>query len=408
MSLLKKIYFDHAATTKLDSKVLDKMIPYLKNKYGNASSLYDLGQESREAIEKARKGLADILKCSPEEIIFTSGGSESDSLAIVGYALANKSKGNHIITSKFEHPAVLEACKFLKTQDFEITYVPITKQGIVNVEKLKESITDKTILISIMHANNEIGTIQPIKKIYDICKKESEKQNRKIAFHTDAVQTFGKIEIDSSMADMISISAHKFYGPKGIGLLYKKTGISIKPLIHGHQEKNMRGGTYNTANIVGMAEAAKIAEEIKEKTNKKLRNLTDKLIKGVLNIENTWINGIGNNIGENKLPGLVNLGFLLIEGESILMHLDNKGIMCSTGSACSSDSLQPSHVLLSLGLKHEEAHGSLRISLGKENTEEEIDYFLTILPEIIEKLRKMSPFKNKAQLKSFKGNSTCD
>ncbi len=401
---MKKIYFDHAATTMLDSKVLDKMMPYLKNQYGNASSLYNLGQESREVIEKARKELADILKCSPNEIIFTSCGSESDSLAIVGYALANKSKGNHIITSKFEHPAILEACKFLEKQGFSITYLPITKQGVVNIEKLKESINEKTILVSIMHANNEIGTIQPIKEIYNICKNNNNEKNSNIAFHTDAVQTFGKIDIDSSMADMISISAHKFYGPKGIGLLYKKSGIKLFPIIHGHQEKGLRGGTYDTASIIGMAKAAKIAENTKEETNKKLRNLTEKLTEGVLKIENTWINGIGNNEGENKLPGLINFGILLIEGESILMHLDNKGIMCSTGSACSSDLLQPSHTLLALGLKPEEAHGSLRISLGKENTEEDINYFLSVLPEIIEKLRKMSPFKNKAQLKSFKGN----
>ncbi len=407
MRNMKKIYFDHSATTKLDSKVLDKMMPYLKEKYGNASSLYSLGQESREDIEKSRKELADILKCAPEEIIFTSGGSESDSLAIIGYALANKAKGNHIITSKFEHPAVLEACKFLETQGFEISYISITKQGLVDIEKLKNSINNKTILVSIMHANNEIGTIQPIKEIYKICKNKSNEYKTKIAFHTDAVQTFGKIDLDSSFADMISISAHKFYGPKGIGLLYKKSGINIKPIIHGHQEKKLRGGTYNTASIVGMAEAAKIAEKTREKTNKHLRNLTEKLTNEVLKIENTWINGIGKGAGENKLPGLVNFGFLLIEGESILMHLDNKGIMCSTGSACSSDSLQPSHVLLALGLKPEEAHGSLRISLGKENTEEDIDYFLSVLPEIVEKLRKMSPFKNKAQLKSFKGNSLC-
>jgi cysteine desulfurase len=404
---VKKIYFDHAATTHLDSKVLEKMLPYLKTKYGNASSLHNYGQESKDAIEKARKELANILKCSSEEIIFTSCGSESDSLAIIGYALANKSKGNHIITSKFEHPAVLEACKFLETQGFEISYISITKQGLVDIEKLKKSITKKTILVSIMHANNEIGTIQPIEEIYKICKDKSNEYKTKIVFHTDAVQTFGKIEINSSMADMISISAHKFYGPKGIGLLYKKSGINIKPIIHGHQEKNLRGGTYNTASIVGMAEAAKIAQKEKDVINKKLKNLTEKLTNEVLKIENTWINGIGKGAGENKLPGLVNFGFLLIEGESILMHLDNKGIMCSTGSACSSDSLQASHVLLALGLKPEEAHGSLRISLGKENTEEDIDYFLSVLPEIVEKLRNMSPFKNKAQLKSFKGNSTC-
>ncbi|MFA5382739.1 MAG: aminotransferase class V-fold PLP-dependent enzyme, partial [Candidatus Micrarchaeia archaeon] len=245
------------------------------------------------------------------------------------------------------------------------------------------------------------------KEIYTICKDKSNEYKTKITFHTDAVQTFGKIEINSSMADMISISAHKFYGPKGIGLLYKKSDINIKPIIHGHQEKGMRGGTYDTASIIGMAEAALIAEKTREKTNKKLNNLTEKLIKGVLEIENTWINGIGKGAGENKLPGLINFGFLLIEGESILMHLDNKGIMCSTGSACSSDSLQASHVLLSLGLKPEEAHGSLRISLGKENTEEDIEYFLKVLPEIIEKLRRMSPFKNKAQLQNYKGNSLC-
>ncbi len=386
---MKSIYLDNAATTKLDDEVLQEMMPYLRENYGNASSIYKLGRESRKAVEDAREKIAKILNCKPNEIYFTAGGSESDNTAIKGIAKANKEKGNHIITSKIEHPAVLETCKQLEKEGFEITYVSVDENGIVNLDELKKSIKPTTILITIMFANNEIGTIQPIEKIGKIAKENN------IYFHTDAVQAVGNIEIDVEKLniDSLSLSGHKFYGPKGIGALYVRTGIKFEKFISGgHQERNKRAGTENVAGIVGMGKAIELAYSNLDEHNKKIKELRDYYVEQVKEkIPYIKING---HI-EKRLPGNSNISFRFIEGESLLLNLDLKGICASSGSACTSGSLDPSHVLLAIGLPHEIAHGSLRISIGKYNTKEEIDYLIESLVEIVNRLREMSPLWEK-------------
>jgi len=382
---MENIYLDNAATTRLDDEVLQKMMPYLKENYGNASSIYKLGLEARNAIEDSRAKIASILNCNSDEIYFTAGGSESDNTAIKGIARANRKKGNHIITSKIEHPAVLESCKDLEKEGFEISYISVNENGIINLEELKKAIKPTTILITIMFANNEIGTIQPIEKIGKIAKENN------VYFHTDAVQAVGSLKIDVQKLniDSLSLSGHKFYGPKGVGALYVKTGVQFKKYISGgHQERNKRAGTENVAGIVGIGKAIELAYDKLEKHNKKIKELRDyyeKLVKG--KIPYIKING---NI-ENRLPGNSNISFRFIEGESLLLNLDLKGICASSGSACTSGSLDPSHVLLAIGLPHEIAHGSLRISIGKYNTKEEIDYLVENLFEIVNRLREMSP-----------------
>jgi len=385
----KIIYMDNAATTKVHPNVLKAMLPYLKQNYGNPSSIYALGQESRKAIETARRQVAKALGANSDEIFFTSGGSESDNWVIKGIAFANQDRGKHIITTNIEHHAVLHTCKYLEKYGFEITYLPVKSNGIIDIKDLKKAIRKDTILVSVMYANNEIGTVQPIEEIGKITKEKG------IYFHTDAVQAIGNIPIDvkKSNIDLLSISGHKFNAPKGVGALYIRKGTKILNMIHGGgQEKNMRAGTENVASIVGMGKAIDLATENIEKKNRYIKELRKYLIDNILkNIPDTILNGDR----EKRLAGNINLCFKYIEGESILLMLDSLGICASSGSACTSGSLEPSHVLLALGLPHEIAHGSLRLTLSKENTQEEIDYVLSVLPDIVKKLRSMSPLINK-------------
>ena len=381
-----KVYLDHAATTPVDKEVLDAMIDFFNKKFGNASSLHSWGREAKEALEKSREKVAALINADADEIVFTGGGTESDNMAIKGIAFMH-GKG-HIITSKIEHPAVLETCKYLEKKGFDVTYLPVDKYGMVNPEDVEKEIRDDTILITIMHANNEIGTIEPIEEIGKIAKKNN------IVFHTDAVQTVGKISIDVKKmnVDMLSISSHKIYGPKGVGALYIKRGIKIEPILHGGgHEKGLRSSTENISGIVGFAKACEIAMKKMKEDAERMKKLRDKIIKNVLEIEEAYLTGHP----EKRLPNHASFYFRGIEGESLILMLDSYGIAASTGSACSSKKLQPSHVLLAIGLKPEEAHGSLRITLGRENKEEEIDYFLDVIPKVIEKLRRISPMWNK-------------
>lgn len=386
---MNTIYLDNNATTKTDEEVVKTMMPYLLDNYGNPSSIYKLGRENRKVVEESREKIAEILNCKPDEIYFTSGGSESDNTAIRGIAYSYKNKGNHIITSKIEHPAVLETCKQLEKEGFEVSYISVDENGIINLEELKNAIKPTTTLITIMFANNEIGTIQPIEEIGKIAKEHN------IIFHTDSVQAIGSVEIDVEKLniDSLSLSAHKFYGPKGIGVLYVKKGIKFNKFINGgHQEKNKRAGTENVVGIVGLSKAMELAYRDLEEHNKKIKELRDYYVSQVKEkIPYIKINGDM----EKRLPGNSNISFRFIEGESLLLNLDLKGICASSGSACTSGSLDPSHVLLAIGLPHEIAHGSLRISIGKYNTKEEIDYVVESLVEIVGRLREMSPLWEK-------------
>lgn len=378
-------YFDHAATTAVKEEVLKEMLPYFSINYGNASSIYSIGRNSKRALDNARMQVAIALNCSPKEIYFTGCGSESDNIALKGIAYANKHKGNHIITSKIEHPAILNTCKTLEKEGFIVTYLNVDENGFISIDELKAAITNKTILISIMFANNEIGTIQPIKEIGEIARL------KQIYFHTDAVQAVGNVKIDVKEMgiDLLSMSAHKFYGPKGVGALYVKEGINFNKLQDGgHQEKDKRAGTENVAGIVGLGKAIEIAYRNFNKYNEKLTTLRDYYISQVEDkIPEVKLNG--DRI--KRLPGNANISFKGIEGESLLLNLDMKGICASSGSACSTGSLNPSHVLMAIGLPHEIAHGSLRTTFGDENTKEDIDYLVESLVEIVAKLRDMSP-----------------
>lgn len=384
------VYADNAATTKVRPDVFAKMIPHYVEHYGNPSSIYSVGRESAVAVMEARKTVAECLNCDPKEIVFTSGGSESDNLAIVGIA-KRKGKG-HIITSKIEHHAVLHTVQALEKEGFEATYLDVDADGLINPEDVKNAIREDTILITIMFANNEIGTIQPIAEIGKIAREH------KITFHTDAVQAAGHIALDVKElnVDMLSISAHKFGGPKGTGVLYVRRGVVYKPIIMGGaQENNKRAGTENIAGIIGTAEALKLAcAEIDHET-KRLTALRDKLIDGILTtIPYTRLNGSRTQ----RMPGNVNISVEYIEGEALILMLDFNGICASSGSACTTGSLDPSHVLLALGLTHEVAHGSLRLSLGRDNTEADVDYILEVLPKVVERLRAMSPvWENRPQ-----------
>ncbi len=382
---MKNVYMDYSATTYVKPEVLEEMMPYFTEKFGNPSSFYGISRETKRAIDTAREKVAKGLNCLPDEVYFTGGGSEADNWAIKGIASAHKNKGNHIITTKIEHHAVLHTCQYLEKNGFEVTYLDVDSEGFINLDDLKNAITDKTILVSIMFANNEIGTIQPVKEIGEICKE------KKIFFHTDAVQAVGNVPIDvkEMNIDMLSLAGHKIYGPKGIGVLYIKKGIKIDNLIHGGaQEKNRRAGTENIAGIVGLGKAMELATCNIEEHMEKMTALRDRLIDGLLKIPYTNLNGPR---GEKRLPGNVNVRFRFIEGESILLSLDFKGVCASSGSACTSGSLDPSHVLLAIGLPHELAHGSLRLTLGAGSTEEDVDYVLEVTPPIIERLRNMSP-----------------
>jgi len=384
---MKKIYMDHAATTPVDKRVFEVMRPFFSDKFGNASSIHAIGQEASDALEKSRKKLASVLNADPAEIIFTSGGTESNNFALKGTAFANRKKGKHIITTKIEHDCVLNSAKWLERQGFDVTYLPVDRYGLVDLNELEKSIRKDTILISVMHANNEIGTIEPIE---DIAKIASE---RNIYFHTDAVQTTGKLKIDVKKlsVDMLSISSHKLFGPKGVGALFVRSGTKIDALLHGGgHERGMRSGTENVAGIVGFAEAVKIADKEREREMPRIAKMRDKLIKEILDeIPNSYLTGHP----KKRLPINASFYFKFIEGESLILKLDDKGIEASTGSACSSKSLKPSHVLLATGLKPEDAHGSLRLTLGKDNTTEEIDYVIKSVSEAVEELRKISPFK---------------
>ena len=381
----KKIYMDNAATTPVKKEVLDEMIPYFTELYGNPSSVYELGRKSKMAIEDSRGRVAAQIGANDREIFFTGSGSEADNWAIKGVAYANRDKGNHIITTKIEHHAVLHTCEYLEKNGFEVTYLSVDEDGLIDIEELKSSIKENTILVSIMFANNEIGTIQPIEEIGKITKEKG------IYFHTDAVQAIGhvKIDVDKMNIDLLSMAAHKFYGPKGIGALYIRRGVKIDPLISGGaQERNRRAGTENVPFIVGMAKAIELAYEDMEESNARLIKLRNRLMDKIeKNIPYVRLNGHR----EKRLPGNVNYSFRFIEGESLLLSLDMKSIAASSGSACTSGSLDPSHVMLSIGLSHEVAHGSLRLSLGDFNTEEEVDYVVESLVPIVDRLRQMSP-----------------
>lgn len=381
---MKRIYMDHAATTPVDPRVVEAMAPCFSEKYGNPSSLYSAAREAKMAMEEARAEIAALINAGPEEIIVTSGGTESNNLALKGTAFAKK-KG-HIVTSAIEHHAILHPLKWLEERGFKVTYLPVSEDGILDAESVADAIRKDTILISIMHANNEIGTIQPIGEIGNIAAE------RGIYFHTDAVQSVGKIPVDveKMKIGMLSISSHKLYGPKGVGALYLRKGVKIDPLLHGGgHERKRRSGTENVSGIVGLGKACEISKKEMGKEGKRLTQLRDRLIKNVLKIENSWLNGHP----KKRLPGNANFGFKFIEGESIILELDFNGIMANTGSACSTSSLKPSHVLTAIGLRPEYTHGSLRATLGRQNTKEEVDYVIETLSKVVSRLREMSPFK---------------
>jgi len=383
----KKIYLDYAATTPIDPRIIKIMLPYLSEKFGNTMSLHSFGQSAKNSLEESRGVMADFLKAKPNEIIFTSSATESNNLALKGIAFANREKGKHIITSPIEHPCIIESAKWLESQGFKITRLPVDKWGLVNPDNLKRAIKKDTILVSIIHASNEIGTLQPIEKIGEICHKEG------VYFHTDAAQSFGKIEIDVNRMkiDLLTASSHKIYGPKGAALLFVREGTKIEPILHGGgQEKGLSSSTVNVPAIVGFAEACKICKKEMKKENRRLVRLRDILIKGILEkVSGSHLNGHP----QKRLSNNANFWFEFVEGESIVIQLDLLGVAGSTGSACSSVKLEPSHILLAIGLKPQESHGSLRLTLGRWTKKKDIDYVLKVLPGIVNKLREISPFK---------------
>ncbi|MDR1892962.1 MAG: cysteine desulfurase NifS [Oscillospiraceae bacterium] len=389
---MRNVYADNAATTRISPAVFDAMLPYLKDEYGNPSSLYRLGVRAKAAVEEARRKVAAAINAEPGEIVFTGGGSESDNFAIKGAAeLAAKKMKKHIISTAFEHHAVLHALSHLKKQGFTITLLPVHENGLVRPEELAAAITPETALVSVMTANNEIGTLQPVARLGAVCREN------KVLFHTDAVQALGSVPLDvkAMNVDLLSLSAHKIHGPKGVGALFVKKGVVLANLIDGgSQERGKRAGTENTAGIVGFGAAAALAAAGLEERVKRLTALRERMIAGALQIERSRLNG--DRI--NRLPGNVNLCFEGIEGESLLLMLDLKGVSASSGSACTSGALDPSHVLLAIGLPHEVAHGSLRLSFSDENTMEDVDYILEVLPPIVERLRVMSPLWDRIQL----------
>ena len=382
----RTIYLDHAATTAVDPRVVEAMLPYFTEKYGNASSIYKLGRQSRQAMEEARRTVADILHATPEEIIFTGCGSESDNAAIRGVAWANRHKGNHIITTPIEHHAVGHTCEQLAREfGFEVTYMPVDQYGVVNPDDVRRAITDRTVLITIMYANNEVGTIEPIAEIAEIARSKG------IPFHTDAVQAGGSLDlgVDRLGVDLMSLSAHKFYGPKGVGVLYVRRGTKMLPMLTGGgQEWGKRAGTESVAYIVGFATALRLAYENAEGNNRRIRALRDQLIRGVLpSVPHAHLTGHPTQ----RLPNNASFVFDYVEGEAILLQLDLHGVAASSGSACTTGSTEPSHVLAAMGIPAVRAHGSLRLSLGNENTEEDVNYVVSILPGIVARLQAMSP-----------------
>lgn len=389
---MRRVYFDHSATTPVDPEVASLMMTYYTEKYGNPSSIHSFGQEVRNAVEEARHQVAALIGAKPEEITFTSGGTEADNMTILGVADAYRKKGRHIITSAVEHHAVLDTCEYLAKNGFELTILPVNAEGIVSVEDLAQAIRPDTILISIMHANNEVGAIQPIADIGKLA------MEHKVLFHVDAVQSLGKIpvHVKEMNVDLMTVSSHKIYGPKGVGALYIRKGIRLAPLFHGGgQEKKRRSGTENAPGIIGFGKACELAGQRMAAEAAELKVLRDKLLQGILDqIDYVKVNG---PLGDSRLPNNVNVSIRFVEGESLLLSLDMLGIAASSGSACTSGSLDPSHVLLAMGMPHEIAHGSLRFSLGRQNTEEDIDYVLEQLPKIVERLRMMSPLYDRTK-----------
>lgn len=383
---MRRVYLDHSATTPVDSEVAQLMMTYYTEKYGNPSSVHTFGQEAKEGLEIAREQVAALIGAQANEITFTSGGTEADNLAILGATDAQRKKGKHIITSAIEHHAVLETCEYLEKNGFDLTVIPVDEEGAIDPQAVAQAMRPDTILITIMHANNEVGTIQPIAEIGRIAKEKG------IIFHVDAVQSLGKVPIDvkAMNVDLLTMSSHKIYGPKGVGALYIRKGIKLTPRVYGGgQEKKRRSGTENLPGIIGFGKACELAGQRMEKEENQLRVLRDKLIDGILErIDYVKVNGPR---GENRLPNNANVSIKFVEGEALLLSLDMMGIGASSGSACTSGSLDPSHVLLAMGLDHATAHGSLRFSLGRQNTEEDIDYVLEQLPKIVERLRSMSP-----------------
>ena len=380
---MKKIYLDHAATTPVNPKVLETMLPFYNELFGNPSSIHGFGREVAIHIDKAREKLANAIgAASPKEIYFTSGGTEADNLAIFGVAEALEKKGKHIITSVVEHHAVLDSCEALEKKGYELTKIPVDQHGVIDLEALKNAIKDDTILITLMHANNEVGTIQPIEEVVKIAKEKG------VYVHTDAVQTFGSIPVNVQDlgVDLLTISSHKIYGPKGVGALYVRKGTKLKSLVFGGaQERKLRPGTENVAGIMGFCKAAEMAVDTLA-NNERIAKMRDRLIEGLLEIEDVKLNGHPTK----RLPGNANVSIEYIEGEALLLSLDMEGIAASSGSACTSGSLDPSHVLMAMGLSHQTAHGSLRLTLGKGTTEEDIDFCLKVMPEIVQRLRSMS------------------
>lgn len=382
---MKRIYLDHNATTPLHPEVLEAMLPYYKEAFGNPSTIYSFGQETRKATDEARETVANLIGASPEEIIFTSGGTEADNLALKGVPAALEKKGKHIVASSIEHHAVLSTLKYLEKRGYQVSFLPVDEHGWLDPGEVEEAITSQTVLISVMHANNEVGTIEPISEIGEIAQKAG------IYLHTDAVQTIGKIKVnvDDLKVDLLSLSAHKFYGPKGVGALYVRKGTRIYPLLHGgYQERRRRAGTENVAGIVGLGKAAEIAPKEMVQQSRRESNLRDRLEKMIReNINHCQLNGHPTQ----RLPNTLNISFEFIEGESLILNLDLKGIAASTGSACTSGSLEPSHVLMAMGVAPEIAQGSIRFSLGRDNRKEDIDYTVENLVEIVTRLREMSP-----------------
>jgi len=386
---MRKVYMDYQAGAPVDPRVLEAMQPYFLKAFGNPSSVHAIGQESREALEDARGRVAALIGAKSGEVIFTSGGTESNNIALKGVAFRNVDRGNHIITSTIEHISIMNICKYLQREGFTVSYIPVDRYGVVDVDRIGSAITDKTILISVMYANGEIGTIEPIKAIGEVA------ENKDIYFHVDAVAAAGKVDVnvERDKIDLLSMSSNDFYGPKGVGALYRREGTRLIPTIHGGgQERGFRSGSENIPGIVGMGKAAEIAEGEMEAEGKRLTELRDRFIEGAVStVPHTYLNGHPTQ----RLPNNVNVRFSYVEGESLLLSLDMEGVAASSGSACTSKTLEPSHVLRSIGLAHEEAHGSLLFSLGKQNDEGDIEYVLQILPGIVKRLRMISPLTPK-------------
>ncbi len=384
--MTRKVYMDNAATTYTSPEVLDEMLPYFSESFGNPSSIYSFSEGNKKALNNARQRVANALNADPDEIFFTSGGTESDNWALKGIAFSHKDQGNHIITTRIEHHAILHSADFLEKNGFDVTYIGVDKKGRVDLSELERSITDKTILVSVMFANNEVGTIQPIREIGSMCRE------RGVAFHTDAVQAMGHVPVDvrEMNIDLLSLSAHKFHGPKGVGALFIRNGLRIENFMHGGgQERGRRASTENVPGIVGLGKALDISFSKLQEEHRRLSCMRDRLINGIMDaVPHAKLNGA---VGAERLPNNINFSFIGVEGETLLFDLDGVGISASTGSACSSGSLDPSHVLMSLGLDHAMAHGSLRLSMGESTSEEDVDYVLEVLPEIVRKRREMSP-----------------